>query len=206
MPNPGDAGSAIGCVLAKRREFMFMEHTYTGHNITGKYPVEEIIHELTTNRITAVAAGRAEFGPRALGNRSILADPRGHDVKDRVNSIKQREPFRPFAPAILAEHATDYFDGVTGPYMQFTSKCRRPDEFPAIIHYDGTSRVQAVPAGDTSGFRVLLERWYAETGCPMLLNTSLNIKGEPLVNTREDALRWTQQYGVKVCLPKSGDG
>jgi len=206
MPNPGDAGSAIGCVLAKRREFMFMEHTYTGHNITGKYPVEEIIHELTTNRITAVAAGRAEFGPRALGNRSILADPRGHDVKDRVNSIKQREPFRPFAPAILAEHATDYFDGVTGPYMQFTSKCRRPDEFPAIIHYDGTSRVQAVPAGDTSGFRALLERWYAETGCPMLLNTSLNIKGDPLVNTREDALHWTQQYGVKVCLPKSGDG
>jgi carbamoyltransferase len=86
--------------------------------------------------------------------------------------------------------------------MQFTAKCKRPKEFPAIIHYDGTSRVQAVPAGDTGGFRELLERWYAETGCPMLLNTSLNIKGEPLVNTRQDAERWTEQYGVKVCLPE----
>lgn len=202
MPNPGDAGSAIGCVLAKEKKFMYMDHTYTGHNITGKYPIESVLHELKTNSITAVAAGKAEFGPRALGNRSILADPRGSDVKDRVNSIKQREPFRPFAPAILAEYATDYFDGVTGPYMQFTAKCKRPKEFPAIIHYDGTSRVQAVPAGDTGGFRELLERWHAETGCPMLLNTSLNIKGEPLVNTRQDAERWTEQYGVKVCLPE----
>lgn len=206
MPNPGDAGSAVGAVLAKRREFMPMDHTYTGHNISGEYPVDDIIHELKTNKITAVAAGRAEFGPRALGNRSILADPRGHDVKDRVNKIKQREPFRPFAPVILAEHASEYFSGITGPFMQFTSTCRQPEKFPAIIHYDGTSRVQAVSADSDTGIRVLLERWYAETGCPMLLNTSLNIKGEPLVNTRSDAERWTQQYGVKVCLPKSGNG
>ena len=199
--NPGDAGSAIGAVLAVKQEFMPMDHAYLGHNIKGEYPVEEILHELKTNRITAVAANRAEFGPRALGHRSILADPRGDDVKGLVNSIKQREDFRPFAPAILEEHADKYFEGLTGPFMQYVATCKEPSAFPAIVHYDDTSRVQTVPRSNTSGFRKLLERWYEETGCPMLLNTSLNVKGEPLVNTREDAQRWSKQYGVKVCLP-----
>jgi len=148
-----------------------------------------------------VASGRAEFGPRALGNRSILADPRGSDVKDLVNTIKHREAFRPFAPVILAEHAEEYFEGRVGDFMQYVAKCKQPDLFPAIVHYDNTSRVQTVPAGSEHGIRKLLERWYAETGCPMLLNTSLNIKGEPLVNTRQDAERWTKKYGVEVCLP-----
>lgn len=199
--NPGDAGSAIGCVLAHKKQFMYMDHAFLGHNIQGEYPTDELLEQLHTNKITAVAAGRAEFGPRALGNRSILADPRGDDVKGLVNSIKQRESFRPFAPAILEEHAEEYFDGKTGSFMQYVSTCKRPDAFPAIVHYDDTSRVQTVPAGDTHGLRGLLEQWYEQTGCPMLLNTSLNVKGEPLVNTREDALRWSTKYGVKVCLP-----
>ena len=84
--------------------------------------------------------------------------------------------------------------------MQYTATCKRPDQFPAIIHYDDTSRVQTVSKDNNNGFRKLLERWYETTGCPMLLNTSLNIKGEPLVNTREDAQRWSSQYGVEVCL------
>jgi carbamoyltransferase len=204
MPNPGDAGSAIGCVLAHRREFMEFPHAFTGHEIVGEYPVDEIIDELKTKKITAVAAGRAEFGPRALGNRSILADPRGRDVKDRVNKIKQREAFRPFAPMILEEYAAEYFEMprniTSSPFMQFVVKCKKPEEFPAIIHYDGTSRVQTVDK--TNGWvYTLLQRWYKETGCPMLLNTSLNIKGEPLVNTLEDAERWTENYGVEVCTP-----
>ena len=199
--NPGDAGSAIGCVLAHRKEFMYMDHAFLGHNIEGEYPVEEVLEQLHTRKITAVAAGRAEFGPRALGNRSILADPRGSDVKDLVNTIKHREAFRPFAPVILAEHAEDYFEGRVGDFMQYVAECKQPDAFPAIIHYDNTSRVQTVPAGSEHGIRHLLERWYADTGCPMLLNTSLNIKGEPLVNTRLDAHRWTEKYGVKVCVP-----
>ena len=202
MPNPGDSGSAVGCVLAHWGHHVEWPGPYLGHNIKGEYPVEKILKNLQSKKITAVASGRAEFGPRALGNRSILADPRGDDVKSLVNSIKHRESFRPFAPAILAEHARDYFTGYTGPYMQYTSTCKRPDRFPAIVHYDDTSRVQTVSATDNSGFRKLLERWYADTGCPMLLNTSLNIKGEPLVNTREDAERWTKQYGVEVCLPE----
>ena len=82
------------------------------------------------------------------------------------------------------------------------SVCKYPDLFPAVIHYDNTSRVQTVTEQSSPGLRKLLERWYADTGCPMLLNTSLNIKGEPLVNTREDAERWTEQYGVQVCLPE----
>ena len=202
MPNPGDAGSSVGCVLAHEQTHIKFSSAYLGHDIQGEYPVKDVIQQLKKHKIAAVASGKAEFGPRSLGNRSILADPRGSDVKDRVNKLKKREPFRPFAPAILAEYASNYFDGVTGPYMQYTAKCKQPDEFPAIIHSDGTSRVQAVSKDDTSGFRKLLEAWYAETGCPMLLNTSLNIRGEPLVNTRQDAQRWTKNYGVQVCLPK----
>ena len=201
MPNPGDSGSAVGCVLAHWGHHIEWPGPYLGHEIKGEYPVEKILKQLHEKKITAVASGRAEFGPRALGNRSILADPRGDDVKDLVNSIKHRESFRPFAPAILAEHAGDYFTGYTGPYMQYTSTCKRPDRFPAIVHYDDTSRVQTVSTSDNSGFRKLLERWYEDTGCPMLLNTSLNIKGEPLVNTKSDAQRWSKKYGVKVCLP-----
>lgn len=135
---------------------------------------------------------------RASGNRSLLADPRGTEIKDRVNDIKKRQRFRPFAPAILEEHAEQYFEGVTGPYMQFTSRCRYPEQYPAIVHKDGTSRVQTVGKQDNPGFRALLEQWYADTGCPMLLNTSLNIKGKPIVNTVQHAKDFEKLYGVKV--------
>ena len=198
MPNPGDAGSSIGAVLAHKKQFMPMPHVYTGYEIEGEYPVEEALHELLTTGIVGVANGRAEFGPRALGHRSLLADPRGTDIKDRVNNIKQRQLFRPFAPAVLAEHASTYFDGPTGPFMQYTSTCTDPG-LPAIKHGDGTSRVQTVSANQSVGFRKLLERWYEETGCPILLNTSLNIKGQPIVNTVEDATAFEKHYGVRVC-------
>jgi carbamoyltransferase len=123
------------------------------------------------------------------------------DIKDRVNEIKRRQKFRPFAPVILAEHVDEFFDMPRGwhrsPYMQSIAHCRRPDLFPAICHVDDTSRVQTVEA-DGSGIRSLLESWYARTGCPMLLNTSLNIRGEPMVNDRADADRFEQLYGIKV--------
>ena len=202
MPNPGDSGSAIGCVLAHWQQHISWPGAYLGHDIRGEYPVDQAFRRIHTRRIAAVASGRAEFGPRSLGNRSIFADPRGADVKEIVNSIKQREGFRPFAPAILAEHASEYFDGPVGPYMQYTATCKRPAEFPAICHYDDTSRVQTVTEQDNPGLRRLLERWYASTGCPMLLNTSLNVKDEPLVNTRADAQRWSALNGVEVCLPE----
>jgi carbamoyltransferase len=131
-----------------------------------------------------------------------LADPRGPDIKGRVNEIKRRQQFRPFAPVILEEYVEDYFDmpggWVDSRYMQIVGDCRRPDLFPAIVHVDGTSRIQTVPK-DGSGIRKLLERWMELTDCPMLLNTSLNIRGEPMVNDRADADRFEQLYGVRVC-------
>lgn len=204
-PNPGDAGSAIGAILATTPLLEPLEHAYLGTNIPGVYPITDIIHDLKTTGVAAVACGRAEFGPRALGHRSILADPRLPDIKDRVNAIKHREPFRPFSPMCLEEHVDSHFFkptyNWTAPFMQFAIRCASPTTFPGIVHTDNTSRVQTVGrhlSYEERGPRRLLERWHGETGCPMLLNTSLNIKGEPLVNTVEDAARWTAEHGVKV--------
>jgi carbamoyltransferase len=199
MPNPGDAGSSLGAAALALNKKLNWKTAFLGEDIPGTYPVNAILDELLENKIVGVASGRAEFGPRALGNRSLLADPRGKEIKNLVNDIKQRQKFRPFAPVILEEMLHDYFELPCGQsrYMQFVAKCKHPDLYPAIAHIDETSRVQTVPK-DGSGIRELLEKWYVITGCPMLLNTSLNIKGEPIVNTREDADRFQNLYNVKV--------
>ena len=202
MPNPGDAGSSLGAAALAYGGRINWRSAFLGHDIPGNYPVNELLDRLLTEQIVGVASGRAEFGPRALGNRSLLADPRGSEIKEKVNDIKRRQQFRPFAPVILEELADTYFDMPRGfpnsRYMQSVARCRVPELFPAIVHADGTSRVQTVPA-DGSGIRELLEKWYVMTDCPMLLNTSLNIRGEPMVNDRADADRFEQLYGVKVC-------
>jgi carbamoyltransferase len=202
MPNPGDAGSSLGaCALAYGKKLNWID-PYLGYNIPGAYPVDKALEILLTKGIVGVASGRAEFGPRALGNRSLLADPRDPGIKDKVNEIKHRQKYRPFAPAILAEMASEYFTFSPGwntsNYMQSVARSRFPDSYPGICHYDGTSRVQTVQADCRSGLRQLLEAWYAKTGCPMLLNTSLNIRGEPMVNDLNDALRFENLYNVKV--------
>ena len=203
MPNPGDAGSSLGAAALVYRGKINFPHAFLGYNIGGEYPVNALLDHLLSDKIVGVASGRAEFGPRALGNRSLLADPRGVDIKDRVNAIKRRQEFRPFAPIILEEYVNDYFTMPKGfetsPYMQAVGVCKFPELFPAIVHKDGTSRVQTVAKDCGSGVRELLEKWYVVTGCPMLLNTSLNIKGEPVVNDRSDADRFEQHYKVKVC-------
>ena len=202
MPSPGDSGSSLGAAALAYGGRIDWTDAFLGDSIGGKYPVNDLLDVLLRDRIVGVASGRAEFGPRALGNRSLLADPRGPEIKDCVNEIKRRQQFRPFAPVILEEYADQYFDMPRGfgnsRYMQAVAQCRNPDLFPAIVHIDGTSRVQTVPA-DGSGIRELLEKWHVLTGCPMLLNTSLNIRGEPVVNDRADADRFEQLYGVKVC-------
>lgn len=200
MPNPGDAGSSVGAVLSHWNRHVEWPGAMLGYDMGSSLSNQEIVDYLKEHKICGLARGRAEFGPRALGNRSLIADPRGNDIKDRVNAIKRREEFRPFAPAILAELASDYFDipsGRDSSYMQMVYNCRRPDLFPAIVHVDNTSRVQTVPK-DGSPFRQLLELWYKETGCPMLLNTSLNIKGQPMVNDHADAKNWSATYGLPV--------
>jgi carbamoyltransferase len=202
MPNPGDAGSSLGAAALAYGGRLRWRDAFLGHDICGAYPVRDLLDRLIIDRIVGVASGRAEWGPRALGNRSLLADPRGPEIKDQVNEIKRRQKFRPFAPVILEEHAQDIFAMPRGfessPYMQCVAVCNEPDRYPAIVHADLTSRVQTVPR-DGSGIRRLLEEWFVLTGCPMLLNTSLNIRGEPMVNDRSDADRFEQKYGVKVC-------
>ena len=202
MPCPGDAGSSLGAAALSYGKRINWNGAFLGHDISGPYPTNGIVDHLVAHGIVGAASGRAEFGPRALGHRSLLADPRGPEIKDRVNEIKRRQKFRPFAPIILEELVDTYFDMPRGfpnsRYMQVIARCRIPDLFPAVIHVDGTSRVQTVPK-DGSNVRRLLEAWYAKTGCPMLLNTSLNIRGEPMVNDRADADRFEKLYNVKVC-------
>jgi carbamoyltransferase len=200
MPNPGDAGSSLGAAAALYGKHLEWNTPYLGYDLGGKYPVQEIIDGILKDGIVAVASGRAEYGPRALGNRSILADPRNPLIKDKVNLIKQRELFRPFAPVVMADHAHKWFDmNFESPYMQYTVKCLRPEQIPSVVHKDGTSRVQTVTREQHSGLYRVLNKFYLQTGVPMLLNTSLNIKGQPLLNDENDIATWEETYNFKIC-------
>lgn len=206
MPNPGDAGSSLGAAAmyyySLTNKKINWVSPYLGYNIKGSWPKEKFLSSLRKGEIFGVANGEAEFGPRALGNRSLFADPRGDTIKDRVNDIKRRQKFRPFAPIILEEYARDWFempgDNIENPYMQFVAKCKKPDVVPAIVHGDGTSRVQTVNRFNHPELYHAMRQWYAESGCPIVLNTSLNIKGQPIVNTEKDAEEFAQHYGVPV--------
>jgi carbamoyltransferase len=199
MPNPGDAGSSLGAAAALYGKHIEWKSPYLGHDLGDKYPVQEIVDGLLKDKIVAVATGRAEYGPRALGNRSILADPRDPNIKDKVNLIKQREPFRPFAPVVMEEHASKWFDmNFTSPYMQYTVKCLQPNKIPSVVHEDGTSRVQTVNREQHRGLWMVLNKFYLKTGVPVLLNTSLNIKGQPLLNDQKDIADWEKEYNFKI--------
>tara|TARA_A100001201_G_scaffold136133_1_gene124853 strand:+ start:601 stop:2091 length:1491 start_codon:yes stop_codon:yes gene_type:complete len=200
LPNPGDAGSSLGSAAYLYGKHVNWKSPFTGYDIQGEYPIDSVLWELLNGNIVGVASGKAEFGPRALGNRSLLADPRGKSIKDKVNEIKRRQKFRPFAPSVLEEHAHKIFDMPVkkSQFMQFTAPCKLPDVYPAICHVDGTSRVQTVSMDDNPGYYKLIKRFYDETGCPMVLNTSLNIKGQPIVNTYNDGVEFSKRYGVKV--------
>jgi carbamoyltransferase len=195
MPSPGDAGSALGAAALVRKKKLKWNSPYLGTLIGQDIDSQEVVKELLKNKVCGVANGRAEFGPRALGNRSLLGDPR-YDIKDTVNDIKKRQKFRPFAPAILEEYADEYFEGPMNEYMQFVATAKH--DYSSVTHVDGTARVQVVKKDCRSSIRYILEEWYSETGCPMLLNTSLNIKGMPMVDTWEDAENFMRKYNVKV--------
>ena len=195
MPSPGDAGSALGAAALVLKKKLKGKHPYLGTLILNNVNPKEVVKELLENKVCGIANGRAEFGPRALGNRSLLGDPR-YDIKDTVNDIKKRQKFRPFAPAILAEYADEYFEGPMNEYMQFVAKAKH--DYSSVTHVDGTARVQVVKKDCGSVIRSILEEWYDETGCPMLLNTSLNIKGMPIVDTWDDAMEFSKLYNVQV--------
>ena len=153
---------------------------------------EETAQLLVQGKLVGWLQGKAEFGPRALGNRSILADPRDASTKDRINErVKFREPFRPFAPAILHECGTDYFEQYQlSPYMERTLRFRREvrDKVPAVVHVDGTGRLQSVKREWNPRFYDLLQAFYRLTGIPLLLNTSFNVMGKPMAHSVEDAV------------------
>jgi carbamoyltransferase len=199
MPNPGDAGSSLGAAAALYGKHIDWKNPYLGYDLGGKYPVEEIINGILKDGIVAVAVGRAEYGPRALGNRSILADPRNPNIKDKVNLIKQRELFRPFAPIVMEECADKWFDmDFASPYMQYTVKCLQPEKIPSVVHADGTSRVQTVNREQHRDLWRTINKFYLKTGVPVLLNTSLNIKGQPLLNDENDVRQWEEHYDTTI--------
>jgi len=152
----------------------------------------EAARRLAEGRILGWIQERAEFGPRALGNRSILADPRPREMKDRLNrEVKFREEFRPFAPAILHEYGEEYFENYQeSPYMERTLRFKHEvrARVPAVVHVDGTGRLQTVKREWNARFHALIEAFHRLTNVPLLLNTSFNIMGKPMVHTVEDAL------------------
>src|ERR1700693_4674343 len=222
QPAAGDGGGALGAalwayntLLGKPRTFV-MEHAYWGKGYTSgeirsfleengipyqqlsnpEQHLDRVVERLTSGKVIGWFQGRFGWGPRALGNRSILADPRRADMKDIVNTkIKFREPYRPFAPSVLAECAEKYFDlpraaqHYPARYMLYVVPVRecKQSSLPAITHVDGTGRLQTVFRQTNPRYYGLIERFAQATGMPAVLNTSFNLKGEPVVNTPANA-------------------
>jgi len=227
QPATGDDGIAIGCayygwleILKQRRNFV-MEHSYIGKPYTDQEVAtalqrflvriqidarrsDNICRDtaklLADQRVIGWFQGGSEFGPRALGNRSLLGDPRKPEMKDILNSrVKHRQAFRPFAPIVLAERMKDVFEGDHDSPFMLLAKPVRPewrDKIPSIVHVDGTARVQTVSEATNPMLYRLLKEFDALTGVPVLINTSYNIKGEPIVETPRDAVACFLTTGV----------
>lgn len=216
-PAANDAGTALGAALLVNTlatgNGRYDYTVYSGPDIVADYDVEaalsafggriryrrmalealygEVADRLARNEIIGWAQGRMEYGPRALGNRSLLANPANPLAKDCLNAkAKKREHYRPYAPSVLAEECSRWFDLAVSPHMLLEARVRpeRRAEVPGIVHYDGTSRPQTVTLQDNERYYRLIEAFHARTGVPMLLNTSLNGHGETIVNSPVDAV------------------
>lgn len=165
---------------------------YENINVKHNVSLEDIVTLLTDSNIISVFNGGSESGKRALGNRSILADPRSPDMKDMINDkVKHRQKYRPFAPSILREHVIDWFEfDIDSPYMSFAIPVRKDkqDLIPAVVHYDSTARLQTVTPELNGYYYDLIQLFYNKTGVPILLNTSFNDR-EPIVETPDDAIK-----------------
>jgi len=224
---PGDDGGAIGCALYmstfNEEKHPVLHYPYLGpsfNDLEVKMALESenakyeyvsdsetlykvISLEIGRGKIVGWFQGRMEFGPRALGNRSILADPRNTQMKDKINSnVKFRESFRPFAPSVLEEFANTIFDTrEKSPYMAATFKLKHDIvDLPAITHVNKTARIQTVSFDFNEKFYGLLSTFYKQTGCPVLLNTSFNVMGEPIVCTPADALKTFMNSGIDLLV------
>ena len=184
------------------RENVYVGPSYTNHDIQKFLDSKNIQYEKLEQQLLSHTAqliadgnivgwyqGKMEWGPRALGCRSILADPRKAEMKDILNEkIKHREAFRPFAPSILEEYVETYFDlDRISPYMLFVAPVKKPNIIPAVTHVDGTGRLQTVNKNANSLYYDLINEFYKITGIPVIINTSMNVMGEPIVNTPEQA-------------------
>lgn len=168
-----------------------------------KCVAEETAALLAANKIIGWFQGPMEFGPRALGARSILASPADPEMQSRINEIKDREDFRPVAPVVLEEDAADWFDRADySPFMLFVYdiKPEKAVMIPAVKHVDGTARIQTVNENQHSQYYQLLKAFKAKTGIPLLVNTSFNTLGKPIVNTPRDAIAcfWTSPFDALV--------
>lgn len=216
QPAAGDAGGAVGAayyvyntVLGNERNYV-LKHVFLGPEFSDdeieryldrlgvpfrKMSRDALIREtagkIATQRVVGWFQGRMEFGPRALGNRSILADARNPENQSRVNlKIKFRESFRPFAPTILEERTSEYFDwDRPSPYMLFVAQARDSAKLPSVTHVDGSARLQTVNRDENPLYYDLVQEFERQTGCPAVINTSFNVRGEPIVCTPQDALR-----------------
>ncbi len=228
QPAAGDAGGAVGVaaflyhrVFERPREHAW-EHAYLGpafdadavrecldaagmvyEELDEDTLVERTVDALVDQKVVGWFQGRMEFGPRALGNRSILADARHPENRDRVNlKIKFRESFRPFAPSVLAERAGDWFEiDRPSPYMLLVANVREDHRtIPAVTHVDGSARLQTVDARTNPLYHRLIRRFEARTGCPVIINTSFNVRGEPIVCSPEDARRCFMRTNMDVLV------
>jgi carbamoyltransferase len=235
QPSAGDGGGAMGAalwayhmVLGRPRSFV-LEHAYWGaehsrdqietflrsHNVAyqrfddDEKLIHQVVESLEAGKVIGWFQGRFEWGPRALGNRSILADPRRADMKDIVNTkIKFREPFRPFAPSILEEQTAQFFV-LPEPQRHYPArfmlyvvdvKDDKRGVIPAITHVNGTGRLQTVNARTNPRYYQLIEQFGKATGVPVILNTSFNLKGDPIVNTPEEAFSTFSRCGMDVLV------
>ena len=228
---PADNGNSVGAALLAYQQDnpdwkpkKTKQHPYLGSRMeqkkidyvlkfSGLKPVEiqtedqlfdYVANRISQQKIIGWVQGRAEFGPRALGNRSILADPRNEHVKAMINDkVKFREEFRPFAPSILAEHGNDFFENYCDtPYMEraLTFKKEKMHLVPGVVHVDGTGRLQSVSKEFNSRYYGLINRFYEITGVPILLNTSFNVMGKPIVHSVEDALSVFFTSGIDILV------
>lgn len=217
-PAAGDSGTAIGAAAFGHRTLTSVvprwhqPHDFLGagygsdsiraaiERFPGLVEVEALpdaperaAADLVEGRVVGWFEGGSEFGPRALGHRSILADPRPPDMRDRLNDrVKFREPFRPYAASVLEEERAAWFQtGAPDPYMLLVAEVvpERRAEIPAVVHFDGTCRIQTVGRDHPGNYREVIEHFHRSTGVPLVLNTSFNVRGEPAVETPEDAIR-----------------
>jgi carbamoyltransferase len=233
-PVSSDAGTAMGAALMFWRAlsddatvntrantlYLGPQYTYTLDDITafteshGAVITDanhaDIVELLEAKTIVSMFQGRSENGPRALGNRSILFDPRFKDGKEFVNGVKNREYFRPFAGSILQEHVHEWFDlrGMDdSPVMMYAVNCQPgiAEKIPSIIHVDGTCRIQTVTQEQNKHYYDLIKTFYDKTGCPIIFNTSFNLGGDPLVETLFDAMETLAQSEIEyLYLPEYG--